>query len=135
MDKHRYYLNTLAKAASSIERAANARVCACLVYKGMIQAFGMNQMKSHPFHAKFSHHEEAIYLHAETNCIYNSLKSIDVEDFRKSTLYVCRIKLIGGKIGWGLSKPCSGCMKAIATFNIKKVVYTNDGSDYSLLGE
>jgi hypothetical protein len=113
-----------------------ARLAACLVYKNNIISYGINQMKSHPFQARFSRNSESIYLHAETDCIKNALRIIDINEISKSTLYICRIKYCDTskkQLIWGLSKPCNGCAKAIATFNIKNVVYTCDNGFYKYL--
>ena len=131
--KHTKYINTLAKLASSMEKVGAARVYSCVVYKNSIQSFGMNQMKSHPFQVKFSRNKQSIYLHAEIAAIYNALKVMSLSDLQKSTLYVCRVKMIGDKNQLGLSKPCEGCARAIATFGIKNVVYSNELEGYSSL--
>jgi deoxycytidylate deaminase len=34
---------------------------------------------------------------------------------------------------YGMAKPCIGCARAIATFDIQKVVYTLDGGDYKYM--
>ena len=34
---------------------------------------------------------------------------------------------------WGLSRPCEGCIRAITTFNIKKVVYSIEKEGYEIL--
>jgi deoxycytidylate deaminase len=61
--------------------------------------------------------------------IFNALKVVDVGDLRKSTLYVARAKIQDTTPVCALSKPCSGCMKAIRFYGIKKVVYTLDPID------
>jgi deoxycytidylate deaminase len=126
-------MNILTKINSSRDKVSNARISACVVYKNNIVAFGMNSKKTHPFQAKFGRNSESIYLHAETSAIYNALKILTLEELEKSTLYVCRVKMVNNKECWGLSKPCDGCAKAIATFNIKKVYYTLDGEIQSNL--
>jgi len=123
---HLYYLNTLEKLAISSEGAANAKLAACIVSKNQVVSFGFNRLKSHPFQKRFGKNSDAIFLHAETDAILNALKSVDVDDLRKSTLYVCRVKKINKKFCWGLAKPCEGCTRAIATFNIRNVIYTDD---------
>lgn len=134
------YLSVLGKMAEAIPAASHrglrARLAACVVYKRDIVSFGVNQLKSHPFQAKFSKNEDSIFLHAETDAIKNSLKVINVDELSKSTLYVCRVKFADHKkrkFTWGLSKPCEGCSKAIASFNIKKVCYTCDDGGYTYL--
>ena len=85
-----------------------------------------------------SESDDAIYLHAETDAIKNALKRIPESELEKASLYVCRVKYDsngrGKKITWGLAKPCIGCQRAIATFGIRDVIYSNEGiGSYSLL--
>lgn len=136
------YLRYLEKVAEAVPASAHnrqllrARLASCVVYKNEIVSIGVNQLKSHPFQARFAKNEDSIFLHAETHAIKNALKIITVEQLSKSHLYVCRVKYCDTgkkKFIWGLSKPCAGCMRAIATFDIKKVVYTCDGVDYKYL--
>lgn len=139
------FLSYLEKIAEAIPAAAHnrrgrvlrTRIAACIVYKNEIVSVGINQLKSHPFQAKFSRHEESIFLHAETDAIKNALKHIDVNQLSKSTLYVCRVKYDEQKNKKvqmrGMCKPCEGCQRAIATFNINKVVYTCDDGSHKYL--
>lgn len=139
------FLNYLEKIAEAIPAAAHnrrgrvlrTRIAACIVYKNEIVSVGINQLKSHPFQAKFSRHEDSIFLHAETDAIKNALKHIDVDQLSKSTLYVCRVKYDEHKSKKvqmrGMCKPCEGCQRAIATFNINKVVYTCDDGSHKYL--
>ena len=121
--RHLKHLNTLEKVAEAQPVTAGARIAAAIVIRNDIIAVGNNQKKTHPFQERFKKNDEAIYLHAETDCIKNALKHVDQDKLSKATLYVCRIKKDGT---WGLAKPCKGCMKAIATFNIKNVIYSTD---------
>ncbi len=136
------YLKHLEKIAEAVPSAAHnkeslrARLASCIVYKNEIISIGVNQLKSHPFQARFSKNVESIFLHSETDAIKNALKIISISELAKSTLYVCRVKYCDTKrrqMAWGLSKPCIGCQRAISTFNIKKVVYTCDEGDYKYL--
>jgi deoxycytidylate deaminase len=139
------YLSYLEKIAEAIPAAAHnrkgrvlrTRIAACIVYKNEIVSIGINQLKSHPFQAKFSRHEDSIFLHAETDAIKNSLKHISVDQLSKSSLFVCRIKYAEQKKKKiqmrGLCMPCEGCQRAIATFNIKNVIYTCDDGRHKYL--
>ena len=138
------YLNYLEKIATALPAAAHnrkgrllrTRIAACVVYKNEIVSVGCNKLKSHPFQAKFSKHEGSIFLHAETDAIKNALRTIDIHELSKSTLYVCRVKYNENKKNYflrGLCEPCEGCKRAIATFNIKKVVYTCDDGSHKYL--
>lgn len=139
------YLSHLEKIADAIPAAAHnrkgrvlrTRIAACVVYKNEIISIGINQLKSHPFQAKFSRHEDSIFLHAETDAIKNALKHISVAQLSKASLFVCRVKYDENsrkKLKMrGMCKPCEGCQRAIATFNIKKVVYTCDDGTHKYL--
>lgn len=127
-------MNILQTLAETVPSHYRGRLAAALVYKNEIISFGMNQMKSHPFQSKFSSNVESIYLHAETDAIRLALKKYDAEIVSKSKLYVCRVKYADTnhtKIIRGLARPCEGCQRAIATFNIKHVCYSTDtGHDF-----
>lgn len=134
MTKHEKALNFLAVVAEGIARrpmSSGARVAASIIYKNKIISVGTNSLKSHPFQKKFASGEHAIYLHAETDAIRLALRYLTEAELAKATLYVCRVKHENGAatpLVWGLSKPCIGCQRAIATFNISKVVYSGEGT-------
>lgn len=115
----------LAHAASS-EKVAAARVSAVLVIKNRIIAFGTNRRKSHPFQAEYGKNKDSIFLHAETDCIKNALKRVDMEELRHATMYVARVKKRDNQDVWGMAKSCCGCTRAIVEYGIKRVVYTTD---------
>ena len=136
--RHSHYMNTLSKIATDIAYPVknNARLAACVVYKNDIVSFGINEMKSHPFQAKWGTNKEAIFLHAEVSAIKNALKQITLKEFEKSTLYVCRVRYedwTKQRLVFGLSKPCDGCIRCISTFNLRSVYYSLDDSGYQLL--
>lgn len=130
------YINLLAKIAINVNPVASARIAAAIVYKNDVIAIGTNSLKTHPFQAKFGKNKCSIHLHAETDAIKNALKLITQEELAKSTLYICRVKYVDHtkkKVIFGLSKPCDGCARAIVNFNIKKVIYSQDGEGYKQL--
>ena len=139
MDKSTEFLNTLSLIAEDVDASqtsSRARLAAALVYRNKIIAIGTNQKKSHPFQKKYGKNEDAIFLHAETNTILGALRYLTLKQISKSTLYICRIKHEdgpGSPIIWGLSKPCIGCQRAIATFDIRNVIYSEEGDSYSFL--
>lgn len=132
-DIHLKHLNHLAVIARDVAPIQSAKIAAMLVHRNEIIGIGTNHMKSHPLAARYAKHPEAIYLHAEVDCIKNSIKHHS-SVLHKSTLYICRVKFLdAGKSGvtWGLSKPCgdthSGCTSAIINFEIPRVVYSGEG--------
>jgi len=135
-DKHSKYLNILSKIASDLSPVKSARLAACVVYKNDIVSFGTNLMKSHPFQARYGKNKDAVYLHAETSAIKNALKYISIEDIKRCSLYICRVKYEAAdktKLIFGTAKPCPGCFKCINTFDIKNVYFTLDNQTYSVL--
>jgi deoxycytidylate deaminase len=127
--------DNLFRLAQDVEGVNSSRLACCIVIKNTIVAYGFNQKKSHPFQAQYSKHEDAIYLHAETDAIKNATRrGVTTEELAKSTLYIARAKYDERK-KWvcGLSKPCSGCARAIAAFNIQRVAYTLDSGGYKYM--
>jgi len=113
--------------AENVPKVANAQIAAAIVYKRQLISVGFNQKKTHPFQKTFSKNPDAIYLHAETSAIYNALKKVSVEELKKCSLYIFRIKSDGST---GLAKPCVGCMKCITTFDLKAVYYTDENMNH-----
>ena len=130
MDKHLKFLEILMRVAETTEHTFRARHAAGIVFNGEFLGIGVNQKKSHPFQSRFMSNEFSIFLHSETDAIKNALKRYPaaLEDLKKSTLYIARIKYDKdrSRTTWGLSRPCSGCLRAITTFEIPRVVYTLD---------
>lgn len=125
------YLKILKTLAEDHDGASNAKVVAVLLHKGIPVSFGFNQYKSHPFAAKYSKHDEAIFFHAETDCIQKATKKLSESELKKCTLIVCRVKQdLKGNYLFGNAKPCSGCSKCIDRYNLKKVVYTIDSTKF-----
>lgn len=88
-------------------------------------------MKSHPFQLQYSKNKDAIYLHAEIAAIKNAFRILDLKDFKYTSLYICRVKKFARGSDWmfGMAKPCAGCQKAIAEFDIRNVFYTTGEGD------
>lgn len=112
-------------AACNAEKVFSARIAASLVYGKDIIVSKHNESKTHPFQKRFSHHEEAIHLHAENNCIISAIrKGFDINLLKYCSLYVARATMIGGKFLYGYVKPCTGCQSCLSTYKIKNVFYT-----------
>lgn len=117
----------LSKMAEDVAPIKSARVTAAVVLGHAIVGLGANQMRSHPFQAKYGKNEDALYWHAETNAIHNALRTVEPRDLKKATLYVCRVKYADtrkDRFVFGNAKPCLGCARCIADFGIKQVFYT-----------
>lgn len=119
----------LRKLAEEVPPIKSSRVVSVVAKGKNIASFGANQMRTHPFQAKFGKNPESLYWHAETNAIYNALRVLDVGDLKKADLYVCRVKYLSTKreqFVLGNAKPCAGCAKCIADFGIKRVFYSTE---------
>lgn len=135
-DRHNKFFNILSKIASDISPVRSARLAACVVLRNDIISFGVNEMKTHPFQARYGKNGNAIFLHAETSAIKNALKYIDVNELAKCSLYICRVKYYDcskQQLIFGTAEPCPGCFRCINTFNIKNVYYTLDSQQYGVL--
>lgn len=129
-------MKVLSRVAEASEPFARARMAAALVHKNEILAIGTNKNKTHPLQGRYAKHEEAIYLHAEIDAIANALRKFDAETVSKAKLFVYRCKWTHSKkpvLTQGLAKPCSGCMRAIAAFDIKHVCYSLEDEGYDWL--
>jgi tRNA(Arg) A34 adenosine deaminase TadA len=132
--KDKAIIKILDKVAESIDPVSNARLAAAVVYRNDIIAIGTNRKKTHPFQRRFAKHDMAIYLHAEIDAIKNSMRYLSLAELAKSKLYISRVryedsepKPTPDKLVHGLAKPCEGCMRAIATFDIRHVCFTTNG--------
>lgn len=135
-DKHSKYINILSKIASDLSPVKSARLAACVVLQNDIISFGVNEMKSHPFQARYGKNSDAVYLHAETSAIKNALKYISINELKRCSLYICRVKYTDAskiKLMFGTAKPCPGCFRCINTFEISKVYYTLDNQQCVML--
>ncbi len=106
-----------------------AKLAASLVIRNEIISVGFNSYKTHPLQKRFSKNIEAIFKHAEVDCIINALRHVEPEELAKATLYVYRVKkLTKDHTEWvdGISEPCCGCKAAIEHFKIKKVVFSTE---------
>lgn len=132
------FFNMMFVTAAQVEGFAHARIISFITERNKknILAMGKNQYKTHPFQKRFGKNNDCIYLHAETDAIKNALKTMKVDNLEDCDLYVMRLKQASktGPTITGLSKPCIGCMRAIVTFGIHKVYYTEDNaSDFVCL--
>jgi len=123
-------VDTLSCIAKDISNPVRCyRLAAGVIYKNQLVGVGVNSYKTHPFQTKYAKNPHAVHLHAEVAAIKNSLSRIDIDDLKKSTLVVVRVKRKDTKDKeWieAMAKPCNGCMRAIAEFDVKNVVYTTE---------
>jgi deoxycytidylate deaminase len=127
------YLSDLAREKPMVYRA---KIVAGIYIRNNLIAVGENSYKTHPFQARFSKHEDCIYLHAEIDAIKNALREVEVDELARAEMYVARMKWNSGEKEYlkpGMAKPCEGCQRAIATFDISHVYYTIDETGYDML--
>lgn len=117
------FLDETIHLARAGHRVGGARLGAILTIGNRVVAMGQNMYKSHPLQKRFGKNADAIFLHAEINCIVNFLRNNSEEDLQRATLYVGRA--YGDNMEMvGTAKPCPGCMSAIEHYGIKRVVHT-----------
>jgi deoxycytidylate deaminase len=103
---------------------------ACVLDNSWVQHTGFNSYKTHPLQKKFGSNSESIHIHAELDAIIKAIRweasqagarYKDITDLSKYRLSVARVLNDGTP---SIAKPCSGCLKAIASFNIKEMEWT-----------
>jgi deoxycytidylate deaminase len=125
-------MNFLRRQAIDVKAVKSSRIAAAISIRNDIISLGHCQKRTHPFQARYSKNPEAIYLHAETNAISNALNHVHKNDLARATLYIRRVKKLDKDAEDyvdGLAKPCPGCMRAILTFGLKKVVYSTEDNN------
>ena len=105
----------------------NQHMVAAITKKNDIIGVGKNQMKTHPFQAKFSRNPDSIYLHAETAALLDAINN--GQNPSGGVMHVIR-RLRDDTLG--LARPCSGCMKALDAYGISRVIYSNEVGSYSV---
>lgn len=113
------------------EAVGRTKTCAVLVTKqGTIRYFGKNKRKSHPLQAQFGRNSFSIFLHAEVSCLIHTGFRNSVLTREPLMMIVVRV-LKDGTLG--MCKPCIGCQKALAQYNITTVYYTNESGEFEKL--
>lgn len=99
--------------------------CAALFYRGNCAALGYNSLKTHPLQARFARNSGSIFLHAEIDALVKGLRNLTLEELSSTTIYIARAKgNRGGPLIGGKAEPCIGCTRALAAFNIRKIIHT-----------
>lgn len=110
-------LDCLIDLARNVSPVGGTKIAAALVVKNRIISLGHNRRKSHPLQKRYAKNCEAIYLHAEIDC----LRHVIDDDLSSSILYLARVYRNGIP---AFVEPCLGCIKALDAFGIKKVYHT-----------
>lgn len=127
-EKHFRNMALMIQQVETFPKVHAARIGAMIV-SGNTRIIAGNSMKTHPFQARFSDHEDKIYLHAEMNVIQKIIRIYypDNSWADDCTLYICRLaytNTLRNTLLPANSKPCVGCQRCIAVFGIKNVYYT-----------
>ena len=122
-------MSFLRRQAIDVTAVKSSRIAAAVGIKNTVISLGHNSRKTNPLQARFGKNPLAICLHAEIDAIRNALNHVSPKDLRKATLYVYRMKHPAGTtegMQEGMAKPCAGCMRAIESFEFKRVIYTTE---------
>ena len=117
---------------NSDEFFTKQKLAAAVVYKNKVISIGFNQYKTHTLQKKFSRNDRCIYLHAEVHAIQRALRFLTEKEFRRSCIFVSRIKFREPgrpEIISGIARPCEGCQKAMKFHKIPKAIYSLDDSE------
>lgn len=136
MSNNNKYLSFLAEYAIDNDPCSGAKVAAGILVKNTLFIIGYNKNKTDPWAARFAKNPEADWIHAEVSAIKNTINHFRGERYareilKNATMYVCRVKKenqYGLDYTWGLARPCTGCMSAIKEYEIKRVIYSEDGT-------
>jgi tRNA(Arg) A34 adenosine deaminase TadA len=127
--KHKKFVDIALQIARSNDNF-RTKIAAIVIYQNRIVGVGVNDKKTDPLQARFGKNIHSIWIHAEIAAIKNSLRTINLEQLKKSTIIVTRMRRDGFV---GLAKPCSGCMRAIISFGFQRLIYTKDDGDFVIV--
>lgn len=132
-NKDHRILRDLLRLAHDVPAANKARMAAAVAVRGEVLAWGTNEMRSHPFQAKYAKKVEAVFWHAETKAIHNFLRRNNMDLLKRATLYVARIKRPferSKEFVPGMARPCKGCFSCITQFGVPRLVYTTESEGF-----
>jgi hypothetical protein len=131
--KEERIMRELVRMCQDVPPVNTARLAAAVVIRGEVLAWGMNEMRSHPFQMKFGKNSDAIYWHAETRAIHNFIRRHDPDLLQKATIMVARIKRPFERsrdFVPGMARPCKGCFSCIRDFGIPRIAYTSESGAF-----
>lgn len=115
--------------AHDVPPVTGARMSAAVAIRGEVMSWGTNELRTHPFAARFGKNSDAIYWHAETKAIHNFIRRHNPDLLQKASLYVVRIKRPFERskdFVKGMARPCAGCFTCIRDFGIQRIAYSNE---------
>lgn len=121
-------MNTLRVVVEDVPPVTGTRMAAAVAIRGTVLSIGNNQLRTHPFAARFGKNSDALFWHAETKAIHSFIRKHHPDDLQKATMYVMRIKRPhGNNRKWimGMARPCKGCLSCIQDFGIPRMIYSN----------
>lgn len=135
MNKKDYRFFELARQEALHSDFARFHLGCIIVYKGRIIGRGSNSDKSDPLQKhynkerKFNKNGKQPIKHS-VHAEIAALKSIPYPiresiDWNKVKVYIFRI-CNGKKLGFGLARPCKGCMKALRDKGVRHIYFTTD---------
>lgn len=127
-------LHDLEVMARDVPPVTGIRLTAAVAIRGEVLAWGTNELRTHPFQARWGKNADAIYWHAETKAIHNFIRRHNPDLLQKATMYVVRIKRPFERskdFVKGMARPCKGCFSCIRDFGIPRIAYSNQDGGFS----
>lgn len=105
-------------------------LASCLVYKNKKYGLSINNYnKSNVLTKKYNYQN----THTEIATLFKSTKYLNINCFKKSTLYVTGVGVSSKCNILKSSKPCLKCQLVINNFNIPRLVYVNSKDNTQLI--
>lgn len=120
----------MALKAMDCPKVCRTRIVASVIVDGNLASLEHNRVQTDPLQFKYRRDSHSIFLHAEIGAIKKALRVVNLNDLRRASMYVMRVKQISDmnpEFTWGLAKPCEGCYRAIVEFGFKEVIYSCEG--------
>ena len=115
-DKDLKLLSMLFLRAQQTEKICRVRIVAAVIHNGDLVSACTPRIKTDPFQARFAASHHNIHLHAEIAALAAVKGSCE-----GLTMYVARVGAHGEP---RLAKPCWACQKAIMSFGLKAVYWS-----------
>lgn len=109
----------------ALKSQCNYRLGAVIVNR-KIRSSGRNRVKTHPIMHRYHRPDRLIGIHAEIDACLK----LPREQLVGADLYVCRILK---NREFSLAKPCPVCLEILRRFDLRKVYYTINESEYGVI--
>jgi tRNA(Arg) A34 adenosine deaminase TadA len=114
-------LTEAVKLAKENEVEGLPRMAAIISKRKRILGTGFNKRKTHPMMHRFTDNHLRVEVHAEIAAIINALRTCKEEDLKGAEIFIARVLKNGER---GIAKPCTICQKALDTYGITAIHYT-----------